>query len=329
MTKFRVSNGFAIAAAVCAVACSGAPGGSDPSNQEASQPSQGASGQATNSNGATAHRATYVPMPTQERGSRDFVGAAGNGHVHMVYRGGPVISNVKIYAVFWGSNVPNQSDLAGFYTAIANSAYVDQLSEYDTSRQKIGRGQFVSSYVDTDAPSDAQVSDDAVQQELSRLVGNGSLPQPDGNTLFMVHFPAGVTINMQNANSCEQFCAYHSSFSSGGNPYTGGGNPTYYAVMPDYTGDCSKCSTVDSSPFNDTTVVASHEVAEAITDPNIGVANTTQDEHQLGWYDDKNDEIGDVCEGQSATFAGYRVTKLWSNRVNACIAPKSGAGASH
>ena len=74
----------------------------------------------------------------------------------------------------------------------------------------------------------------------------------------------------------------------------------------------------ESNQLDSTTVVSSHEVAEAMTDPNIGVANQNQDEHQLGWYDDQNSEIGDMCEGQSATVAGYRVTKLWSNQHNAC-----------
>jgi hypothetical protein len=229
----------------------------------------------------------------------------------MVYRGGPVISNVKVYPVYWSASVPNQSALDGFYGAIVNSPYVDWLSEYDTSTQQIGRGRFVSSYVDSAAPSGAQLTDDQVRQELGRLI-DGSLPSADANTLFMVHLPPGVTITMDGNTSCQQFCAYHSSF-------THGSGPVYYGIMPDFSGNCASCGG-ESTQFPCTTVVASHEVAEAMTDPNIGVANQTQDEHQLGWYDDQNSEIGDVCEGNSATVAGYRVTRLWSNKANACVA---------
>ncbi len=118
--------------------------------------------------------------------------------------------------------------------------------------------------------------------------------------------------------SCQQFCAYHSSF-------TYGGGAVYYGIMPDFSGACGSCGG-ESDQFDGTTVVASHEVAEAMTDPNIGVANQNQDEHQLGWYDDVNSEIGDVCEGQSATVGGYRVTELWSNKANACAV--TGVGAS-
>jgi len=259
--------------------------------------------------------AHLLPMPGA---APRFSSAAGTGGAHMVYRGGPVISNVKVYAVFWGSNVSNQSQLASFYGTLVNSPYVDWLSEYDTPTQNIGRGSFQSSYVDTNAPTDSQLSDDQIQQELAQLIDSGALPAPDANTLFMVHFPAGVDISMSGSQSCQQFCAYHSSF-------THGSGSVYYGVMPDFSGACASCGG-EQTVFNSTTVVASHEVAEAMTDPNIGVANATQDEKQLGWYDDTYSEIGDVCQGQSVTFDGYRVTTLWSNQHNACIGPQTTSG---
>ncbi len=58
----------------------------------------------------SAPRAHLLPMPGA---ARPFHGAA-SGTAHMVYRGGPVISSVKVYAVFWGASVPNQSALDGY-----------------------------------------------------------------------------------------------------------------------------------------------------------------------------------------------------------------------
>jgi hypothetical protein len=319
MNKIRLSSGFAIASALCAAACSGAPGTPDPAGADTSAPSQGRSASAPHLPAPGGGLAKVVPLPggddAPKTGESGYPGQVGGGQgIHFVYRGGPVISKVKVYVVFWGSSVANQSALDGFYKTIADSVFVGQLSEYNTPTQKITPGQFVSSFVDTTAPMDSELDDSTVQQELANLIRGGSLPQPDANTLFMVHFPPGLTISMQGASSCQQFCAYHSSFQ------LGSGN-VYYGILPDYSGsDCGHCA-IDSNVFNDTTVVASHEVAEAITDPNIGVANTTRDESQLGWYDDVNDEIADVCEGQSLTLSGYRVTKLWSNRLNACAAP--------
>ena len=249
-------------------------------------------------------RAHLLPMPGEGR-SRPREGArrrAGFGNVHMVYRGGPVISNVKVFTVFWNASVPNQSALDAFYGTIVNSSYVDWLSEYDTPTQKIGRGSFIGTYVDPSPPGATQLTDDAIRQELGKLLDSGAVPAPDANTLFMMHFPAGVSITMDSAASCQQFCAYHSSF-------VHGSATVYYGIMPDFSGGCASCGG-ESTQLASTTVVASHEVAESMTDPNIGVANDTQNEKALAWYDDQNDEIGDVCEGDSATVAGWRVTKL-------------------
>jgi hypothetical protein len=267
-----------------------------------------------------AGRAHLLPMPGAARGDSPAGHASGNASstAHMVYRGGPVISNVKVFTVYWNAGVPNQSALDGFYGTIVNSPYVDWLSEYDTPTQKIGRGSFIGSYVDPSAPTTTQLTDDAIRQELGKLIDQGSLPAPDADTLFMMHFPAGVSITMDGAASCQQFCAYHSSF-------VHGAATVYYGIMPDFSGGCASCGG-ESTQLDGTTVVASHEVAEAMTDPDIGVANDTQNEKMLAWYDDTNDEIGDVCEGQSATVAGYRVTQLWSNQRSSCYAPSPSAG---
>src|SRR4051812_32561295 len=58
----------------------------------------------------------------------------------MQYFGGPVISNPKVYVVFWG-NPANISSLltattgglADFYAGVTNSNYLDWLNEYDTN----------------------------------------------------------------------------------------------------------------------------------------------------------------------------------------------------
>jgi hypothetical protein len=82
----------------------------------------------------------------------------------------------------------------------------------------------------------------------------------------------GVRAVMGGAASCQAFCGYHSDISS----------KTFYAVMP-YPG-CTGC-TGELSAFDALTSTSSHELCEAITDPEPG----------LGWYDDTNGEIGDIC----------------------------------
>jgi len=79
-----------------------------------------------------------------------------------------------------------------------------------------------------------------------------------------------------------------------------------------------------------TTNVASHELAEAITDPQVDRWET------LGWYDDQNGEIGDIPVAlynagriseadwvdtlKRADGTEYQVQKEWSNRDGAPVA---------
>src|SRR5271165_1669147 len=78
------------------------------------------------------------------------------------YWGGPVISNIHIVEVLWGSfvDVPSTTGLSQYFTDVTNSNYFDLLSEYGTvgiagqggatgSNQLIGRGTFDGKFVIT------------------------------------------------------------------------------------------------------------------------------------------------------------------------------------
>ena len=62
--------------------------------------------------------------------------------------------------------------------------------------------------------------------------------------------------------------------------------------------------------FLDTlTEVSSHELAEAVTDPDLNA-----------WWDSSTgDEIGDICNRQTTRLGGFLVQTEWSNAANACI----------
>jgi hypothetical protein len=61
--------------------------------------------------------------------------------------------------------------------------------------------------------------------------------------------------------------------------------------------------------LNALTSTSSHELCEAITDTVPG----------MGWYDDNNGEIGDICAWRTKTLGPWTVQLEWSNRANACI----------
>lgn len=259
-------------------------------------------------NGARANQgdgphAMFIP---DAKGKADK--ASSYGDPHLSYRGGAVIPNVEVWTVFWSAKVPNQKDLNDFYSTITSSPYFDWLHEYDTPSQKIGQGSLAGSIVVTGAPTSKNLDDSQIQAQLGKLIDQGKLPPPDENKLYMVHFPAGVGITMEGMQSCQQFCAYHGTFIKNG-------VKAYYGVMPDMSGGCAGCGG-GNNKLQNTTIVSSHELIEAVTDPAVGL----QDEPQLGWYDDQRGEVGDICEGQNSLVSGYAVQNEWSNGQGACIA---------
>src|SRR5258708_3745873 len=65
---------------------------------------------------------SFAGLQNQEGGSTAPLHCVNSGGTpvtcNVQYFGGSVISNVKIYVVFWGSGVTPGGDLAGFYTTI-------------------------------------------------------------------------------------------------------------------------------------------------------------------------------------------------------------------
>ena len=228
----------------------------------------------------------------------------------LVYYGGPVLSKVKVFTVFWNNNVQFQSQLNAFYTAVTNSAYFDWLSEYNTPTQTIGRGSFIGSLVDPTPPASTALTNVDIQTELGKLIDAGKVPAPTADTLYMVHFPPGVSIDLDGSGSCVVFCAYHNTF-------VHNGVNIYYGVMPDQGGSCAGGCGGDPSLFNNLTSVSSHELIETVTDAAVGLATTVGP--PLAWYDQTNGEIGDICNAQQGSVAGYVVQTEWSNKANACI----------
>src|SRR6185369_6757223 len=96
-----------------------------------------------------------VPHPKHvvDKIQQGLIPAAAAG-AHLMYYGGPVIQNVKVYQVLYGTGTyasgiasggaTTATKMGDFYKAVTNSAYMDWLSEYNTSSpaQSIGRGTF-------------------------------------------------------------------------------------------------------------------------------------------------------------------------------------------
>ena len=197
------------------------------------------------------------------------------------YRGGPLLTNVEVFTVFWGQHWQQQpqagfaQSLNQFFDFVLTSALLDQLGEYSVPGKTIGHGKRTGT-VTVVSPAlrlHHSVTDGAIRHMLRQEIStNSAFPQPTPNTLYFVYLPPGVAVVQGGARSCQAFCGYHDNISG----------QIFYAAMP-FPG-CGGC-TGGLGTLDALTVTSSHELCEAITDAIPG----------QGWYDDVHGEIGDIC----------------------------------
>jgi hypothetical protein len=302
--------------------------------------------------GAQAPASHVVVMPFHHgvpwRDATGPVGFAAPAGAHLSYFGGPIISNVQVIQVLYGSGSYN-SQVAGttsptmgqFYGDIVgpNSGLITLLQQYNTNisggtGQVFGNGTFGGLFqiVPSSANNGSTITDTQIQSELLAQINAGHLPAPTNdslgnpNTLYMIFFPPGKTISQGGSNSCVAggFCAYHGTTSS-----TLNSKHVLYGVMPDMQAG-SGCSTGcgSSTVFNNYTSVTSHELTEALTDADVGIATTFA--APLAWYDQTNGEIGDICNGQQGSYVAngttYTIQLEFSNSANNCVLPPAAGG---
>src|SRR5215471_15033218 len=266
---------------------------------------------------------------------------------HLSYFGGPVISNVHVVQVLYGSgsynaqvagtSTPSMGNFFGDLTG-TNSGYVNLLTQYNTpasggTNQTIGNGTFDGLFqiVPSAANNGSTIDDSNIQAELLAQINAGHLPAPlldaagNVNTIYMIYFPPGKTITQGGSSSCVGggFCAYHGTTST-----TFNSSHLLYGVLPDMqagSGCSSGCGT--SSVFGNYTSVTSHELTEAITDADVGIATSIA--APLAWYDMTNGEIGDICNAQQGSYNAngttYTIQLEFSNAANNCVLPPATA----
>ncbi len=222
---------------------------------------------------------------------------------HLTYYNGPLLPAVEVAVIFWGSawqQSPLQAtvgQLNDFFDFILTSSLIDQLAEYSAGGMTIGHGRRTGSTTITSPAPPSTLPDSAAQDFLKQQISAGQLPQPNANTLYFLYLPPGVTLTMGGGSSCVNYCGYHYDING----------TIYYALMP-YL-DCDPCLG-GLTTFNALTLVSSHELCEAITDPVPGA----------GWYDfGSNAEIGDLCAWKAKQVGAYTVQQEWSNQANTCV----------
>ena len=249
--------------------------------------------------------ASHSPHDTQPSfapsrpGLSVFAPSYGSGN--LTNHGGAQIPNAGFFAIYWNGSVANaggsgvtslnyptlQAQISAFTSLLSdnlNYSQADAGADY-TIVQQYGARNAISStplspaltalgyYVDQKA-TQSSIQDSKIRSYLAGLFQSGAVPV-SANVIYGVYFPAGMKVILQGGSSCSSFCGYHGHF-------TYNGIDVKYASFP-YT-NCSACKLSTLSVVDMLTIVTSHEIREAVTDPDLNA-----------WYDAAGYEADDKC----------------------------------
>jgi hypothetical protein len=214
--------------------------------------------------------------------------------------GGNVLPQVQAQALYLGnefSSAPANTGTAtldGFLKDITGGPYMQALTR---AGYNVGPGSAVAGAVDpTSLAVGSTISDAFIQARLQADVNSGLLRAPNANSLYVVYVEPDVAVNLGAGQGTTQqgILGYHTAF-LGAN-----GAPIRYAVVVSPGGAAGNSVLPEAATALDQlTAVTSHELAEAVTDPDI---NSNVNNGRLGWVDPQRGEIGDVEENNPNAF---------------------------
>jgi hypothetical protein len=200
------------------------------------------------------------------------------------YHGGAVVHDPHVALLVWGSGYPTATERAieHFLGGLHNSAFGAVLAEYFDTQGHINNDiTFTGTWVDTQEPSAAPTVEQ-VQAEVARAISHAGWTV-NANAVVVVLLPSGASPSPVGHDSC----GYHTAASAG---YLRQTAPAI-AVAGYPSGACD----VGIGGTDGTTLIASHELAEAITDP-IGAVYGPS-----GWWGIGGPPLGEVADACEPT----------------------------
>ncbi|MDB5043918.1 MAG: hypothetical protein JWN27_4644 [Candidatus Eremiobacteraeota bacterium] len=231
----------------------------------------------------------------------------------LLYHNGPIQTAPKIYVVFWGSAWNGSGDPSGvaaqlkaFYGVIGGGKWINSVTQYtQTGGAHVGNAGniFAGSYVDTTSSPPSRPSQSQMAAEAAKAAAHYG--DYTASAAYIVAMPHGI----KPSGFGTQYCAYHSSTSTGGSTIAW----TNLPYMPDAGASCGAGSVNSPGTLDGVTIVGGHEQGETETDP----------QPNSGWLDSSGAENGDKCAWVSLinnpAAGGYPTQPLWSNSNNACV----------
>jgi hypothetical protein len=270
-------------------------------------------------NGEVIH---VLPTPASIHSPRDteptFASVSGGYSIHaasygsgnLTNHGGPQISGARFQQIYWntaasearqGTGPTLSTAITGFVNSYSNNRAFDAsaTSDYTIIQQYANAaadptfGDLTTAFIDNQQ-TQKTISDSNIRSYIASLLSANRFPTSE-STVYGVYLPSGMKITAQGGTSCSAFCGYHGHF-------TYAGKDIKYAAFP-YT-DCRACSFQGLTATDILTLVTSHEIREAVTDPDLN-----------SWYDAAGYEADDKCAWHNLyqTVAGFWVQPEYSN----------------
>jgi hypothetical protein len=211
---------------------------------------------------------------------------------------GHVIKAAQVELIFWGAdwNAANEAPVQGAVGSILNSHYMDSLKQYGG----IQKGTLDHSYSFTGTSPAATFTNDNVQEMLKSHFKDGSLPAPKddkSNLLYMVIPQSGST------------AVEGGSADIGGKHDTGAYGTLAGTVHYHYGWTINENGNLDALTY-----YFSHELAEAVTDP---------DYHSYQFA--PGNAVNEISDNEAQNYAyrldGVLVQSYWSDSDQRCVVP--------
>jgi hypothetical protein len=229
----------------------------------------------------------------------------------LVYFGGPVMNQVRVYGVFWDSNVDTatKSGLSSFLRAMVSSEQYDSLAQYNTrikaidgrngTHQNIEKGTFGGNFILKPKNTNKLLDDTEIRLELESQLEAHSLPLPDENTIYLLYFPPGY----RDTHRSTKF-----------------GN-IFYGVIPDLGSDfCIDSCQFGGVPFDSVTFLSSNIIVNTVTSPLASLSEFPG--FPAAWVTERGESISVQCGARAAIlssgFDAYIVQSAFSNASNSC-----------
>jgi hypothetical protein len=233
------------------------------------------------------------------------------------FHGGPELPSVEVQPIFFGGGwkaIPNgpaeSAYLTRFVDSLVQSSYMDMLKK---AGYGVGVGRATSPYFTgaVSASLNTRLVDNQAQTFLQQLIMAKAVPTPDANRLYVIFVQPDEPITNARGFTSDALdpvditTGYHWSFN--GVDASGNRADIHYAVIPVPT---KSVNYTWLQPLEQVTIATSHEIAEAVTDPDYVYYNPLISSPLLGWTDPTGGEIGDQFNGDGVYLNGYLVQRL-------------------